>query len=138
MHVFVDVVDDVNVVSVDGLFDDEVVEVEVVGVLDDVVVVTNLINVAVDVVKYDGDADDGGLTVEVMDALLIGNDDNDDNEDDVNGIDDVVCEAIPVDVVVDDVRVVDLQVAYDTDGNDDDDDDDDARSALMNAKEKTS
>ena len=71
--------------------------------LDDVAVVVNLINVAVDVIKYDGDADDDGFTVEFMDELLVG---NDDNEDDVDGVDDVVCEVIPVDVVVDDVRVV--------------------------------
>ena len=97
-------------------------------------IVVNLINVAIDVGEYHGDADDKSITVEVMDELLIC---NDDNEDDVDGVDNVVCEVIAVDVVVDSMRVVAFQ-AVDDDNGDDDDDDDAARSALMHAKEKAS
>ena len=66
-----------------------------------------------------------------MDELLVG---NDDTEEDVDVVDDVLCEVILVDVVVDGVRVVAFQAVDDDNGNDDD-----AKvCALMHAKEKAS
>ena len=101
--VFVDIDDDVYVVDVDDLLDDRFVEVEVVEALADVVVVVNLINMVVAEVMSDDDAAaDDDLTVDAMDELLVG---NDEDEDDVANVGNVVCEVSPVDVVVD-VRVV--------------------------------
>ena len=65
-------------------------------------------------------------------GLLVG---NDEDEYDADRVDDVVCGVFPVDVVVDDVRVVALHVVDDCHG--DDDDGDAARNAWLHAKEKT-
>ena len=119
-------------VSVDDVLDDNVVEVECRSMyLVMWLVVVNPINVAVGIVECDGDVDDDGFTIEVVDELLIG---NDDNEDDVDGVDDVVCEVIPVDVVIDGVKVVAFQAVADDNG----DDDDAEGCALTHAKEKAS
>ena len=107
------------------------VKIDVVAIMEAHVVVVSLINVVVDEgVCVMVRAADDGLTVAVMDELLIDNDEVD--KDDVNGGDDVICGVLSVGIVLDDARVVAFQAVDHDNGNDDGDA---ARSALMHAKE---